>query len=358
MKQRSLLIFEDSIKSAVTRKNYLEHMNWFLAFTKIRDYDSLIKISTDQLQTMIEDYVMYLKKRISPNSVPVYMTGIKHFFIMNRVHIYWDIIQKMYPAQVKKSGQKPWTDKQVSQMIEYNTSKRNKAIIHLMASTGARIGIHSYPLQMKHLRDMGDGCMSVLIYADEIDEYWAFLTPEATTALNDYFDQRKENLEKFYPDSPIFRKSYQIGIQKAVQIPRNAVMSMIFRSIKKAGIKRTRVNRNYDTQMDHGFRKRFNTILKLENDLNSNIAEKIMGHKNGLDGVYFVPTIQQCFSEFRKAIPNLTVSDSARKQALLDIVTKEKTELENANVTVEKLQKQFTEFKKEYEMLRTGKYDK
>ena len=60
------------------------------------------------------------------------------------------------------------------------------------------------------------------------------------------------------------------------------------------------------------FRKRFNTILKINNDVNSNIAEKLMAHKKGLDGVYLQPTREECFNEFVKAILQLTVDDSQR----------------------------------------------
>jgi len=37
-----------------------------------------------------------------------------------------------------------------------------------------------------------------------------------------------------------------------------------------------------------------------------------MGHKTGLDNVYFKPTVEQCFSEFRKAIPELAIDDAIR----------------------------------------------
>ena len=87
------------------------------------------------------------------------MTGVKHFFTMNLVKVYWEIIQKMYPQRVKQSGRKAWTNEQIQKMIDFNNSKRNKAIIHFLASTGARIGVFNYPLQMKHVKDMGDGCM-------------------------------------------------------------------------------------------------------------------------------------------------------------------------------------------------------
>ncbi len=67
-----------------------------MEFTKLKDYDSLLKLDSDQIQMILEDYVMHLKKVVNPNSVPVYMTGVKHFCIMNRVKVFWEIIQKMY----------------------------------------------------------------------------------------------------------------------------------------------------------------------------------------------------------------------------------------------------------------------
>jgi len=309
-------------------------MKRFLSFTKIKDYDGLVKVSTQQMQTIIEDYVMNLKRTVNPNSVPIYMSGVKHFFVMNRVHIYWDVIQKFYPEKTKRSGQKAWTDEHIRKMIEFSNSARNKALVHFMASTGARIGIHNYSLQMQHLRDLGDGCRAVLIYAGDKDEYWAFLTPEANNALEEYFEQRRQDKERFYPDSPIFRNEYQLGIEKAVQLNTKSAIGIITRLVKRSKITRVRVTeKRFDIQLDHGFRKRFNIILKLENDLNSNIAEKIMGHSVSipLDGTYLPAdderVIQKCFTEFKKAIPQLIVSDSARKQAELDKVNQEKSVL-------------------------------
>jgi integrase/recombinase XerD len=347
MKQRSLLIFEESIKSSKSKKNYLYHIKYFLKFSKIKDYDGLIKVPTEQMQTILEDYVIYLKRKVNPNSVPIYITGIKHFFVMNRVRIYWEIIQKMYPEQVKRSGQKAWSDQHVQKMIEFSNSARNKALVHFMASTGARIGIHDYPLQMQHLRDMGDGCRAILIYAGETDEYWAFLTPESNQYLEDYFEQRKQNNEKFYPDTPIFRTEYRLGIEKTKQLKRNPAIGAITRLVKKAKIRRERVNKkNFDIQLDHGFRKRFNIILKLENDINSNIAEKIMGHSVSipLDGAYLPAqderVIQKCFTEFKKAIPQLTISDEERIRLENKKLKEEKSENELLRAKLDRFQEE------------------
>jgi len=83
-------------------------------------------------------------------------------------------------------------------------------------------------------------------------------------------------------------------------------------------VERVKVGCRFDKALLYGFRKRFNTILKLDNDINSNIAEKLMAHKNGLDGTYLKPTKEQCFAEFVKAIPALTLDKSDMLQMKLD----------------------------------------
>jgi len=57
MQQRSILLFEQSIKSPTTRLNYKSHMERFLKFAKISDYDALLSMSDDQLQELVENFV-------------------------------------------------------------------------------------------------------------------------------------------------------------------------------------------------------------------------------------------------------------------------------------------------------------
>jgi len=112
---------------------------------------------------------------------------------------------------------------------------------------------------------------------------------------------------------------------------------IIKRLVEKTGMERKRLGKRYDIQLCHGFRKRFNTILKTNMEINSNIAEKLMGHKNGLDGVYFVPSEEQLFAEFKKAIQSLTIDDSERlmfqNRLLADELSgQKKLEEENRNL--------------------------
>ena len=116
-------------------------------------------------------------------------------------------------------------------------------------------------------------------------------------------------------------------------------------------LQRIKKGRRHDIQLNHGFRKRTNTILKLESNVNSNIAEKILGHKNGLDGVYFTPTRQQCFVEFCKGIPELTISDKERSKIKIKELTVEKTRFERMESQIQTLQGDKVELEREHEKM-------
>ena len=136
MTERSILLFENAVRSKITLFNYNYDLGRFLKFSKIRDFDSLASMPSNQLQTLIEDYVMHLKKTVSPNSVSAMLAGVKLFFIMNRVLLNWEIIKKMYPEKIKTQGFKSWQTADIKKMIDSSSSLRSKAIIHFMASTG------------------------------------------------------------------------------------------------------------------------------------------------------------------------------------------------------------------------------
>ena len=105
--QRSLLLFENSIKTEATRKIYLYFLDKFKDFYKLRDYDSIIAIGEPQLQIMVEDYVMMLKKKIGANSMRTYMAGIQAFLETNDVELRWKKIHRLFPAKTKKNW---WQD--------------------------------------------------------------------------------------------------------------------------------------------------------------------------------------------------------------------------------------------------------
>lgn len=296
--------FNESIKSKYTKKNYNNHINRFRKFINVDSMDELAHISHEDMQVLLESYLLELKRTTNPNSIPSMFLGIRHFCTINKIKIDWDIIRKMFPTMKKAQNLRSYTTEEIRTILYSCTDMRNSALIHFLASTGARIGVFDHKLSMKHIKKMPEGCKAVKLYAGEIEEYWSFLTPQASSRLDTYHVQRMNNGEKFYEDTPIFATK-QLNSK---QIGWNGVRSVIYRAVSKSKIiHRQKHEGRYNIQTDHGFRKRFNTILKLENTVNYNIAEKLMGHKNGLDGVYFTPTIQEMFAEFKKIMYKLQI---------------------------------------------------
>lgn len=327
-KQRSLLLFENSIKSKATLKEYLKCLDRFQQAYHLKDYDSILSIDPKKLQEMIEDYVMDIKHKISPNTIPTRIYPIQSFCDVNEVEINWKKIRRLYPAKLKTSGRKAWDTKDVQIMLENCTDTRSKAILLVLASSGMRIG--GLPgLKIKHLADMKLECKAVCVYADSIEEYFTFINSEATDALEQYFENRKTQGEILNQDSPVFRANYRLGIEKVKPITERGVSELMQRLVKRAGIIRSKNGTRYDTQTNHGFRKRFNTILKTTDGMKLSLAEKMMGHSFviPLDDAYLTPSIEQLFDEYKKALLDLTVDDSARIK-----IEKEKLEQEKSLV--------------------------
>jgi integrase len=333
-KQRSLLVFEESIPSKNTLKLYMHNLGKFMKYNLIKDYDGLLAISDDKLQVMLEDYLFYLKKHLSPNTIPVAMAPLELFFTVNDRNPNFKKLHKMYPTPVKKTGNKAWTTQDIQDMLRNTTKKRTRVLILFLASTGARIGTVE-ELKLGNLIELSGKCKAVQFYEGSNEEYWGFLTPEASKALDEYLDERRKDGEKISHNSPVFRSGYKLASMTAYPISKKMAQMLLIKCIKNSSILRIKSGKRYDVQTAHGFRKRFNTILKLNSSVNPNIAEKLMGHKKGLDGVYLVPTRDECFAEFQKAMTDLAIDDSERLRSRNEKLEAEKSELTKTN---EKLQ--------------------
>ena len=281
---RCILLMQNAIKTEGTSKSYFYNLNRFRKHFKIKDFDSLLKIDSIKINEMIEDWLMFLRKKVSPNSVPTMYYGIELFFSMNDIQINFKKLRRMLPASVKRSGAKPWKTEHIQKMLSVCRYKRDKAILLFLSSSGSRIGSIN-GLRIKHVVEMPFGCKGILVYPDDKEEYWAFLTPESAKALDDSLKERIEDGEKLTDESPLFRIMYSKGYTKTPKpLAVHSARCVVSRLINQARIKREKTGHTFDIQIDHGFRKRFNTIMKLNNEVNSNIAEKLMGHKRGLDG--------------------------------------------------------------------------
>jgi len=334
--QRSLKIFEHSIRSDQTRGTYKYMLEKFRKWSKVNNSGELLQADQKSIQMLIEDYVMYLKGKISPNSFTAQLAPVILFFQVNDISPNTVKIKKMYPEKVKRSGYGAYSREDVQSMLENTNKKRTKAIIHVLSSTGCRAG-GLVGLKMKDIEDH-ENCKSVLFDADSTQEYHGFLTPEACKALDDYLLERIRDNERFTPETPVFRESYQLAGLPARHLTLQMLTEIIEATLKN--IKRVRTpNGRYTVQLVHGFRKYFNLVMKDRSDSNLSLCEKLMGHSVTipLDNHYAPFSKEKLFEEFRKAIPELTVSDVERKQTLIESQKKEITELSKKEDKIQEL---------------------
>ena len=153
------------------------------------------------------------------------------------------------------------------------------------------------------------------VYPDDVEEYFTFLTSEASQAIDDYLDKRIHDGEHLDPEHPLFREHYAIGIAKPKHLVKVSIQAIIDRILRRAGIRFGRDGSRRDVQLDHGFRKRWNTIVKTTDGVKIILAEKMFGHSTPtipLDETYVDASIEKLFEEFKKVIPELTIDDSER----------------------------------------------
>ena len=268
--------------------------------------------------------------------------GIERMFIMNDCIWHKDRIRAGIGSDEEiPGGRVPVTTDELYKMLQHTKSIRTKCLVHFLADTGMRpAGLVDPVLRMKHLVELktpnGDKCYAIKIYDGSKSGYWAFLTPETTELLNRYFESRKIKGQIISDEMPIFESERRLENNfLTTDFARVTIANLI----KSSGIKRIKVSKfRYDKSVMYMFRKRFNTILKLNNEVNSNIAEKLMAHKRGLDGTYLQPTMEECFAEFVKAIPDLTIDPKERQRLEIEKKQKKIDELEEKTNTISDLE--------------------
>lgn len=194
-------------------------------------------------------------------------------------------------------------------------------------------------------------CYAVKVYDESKEGYWAFLTPEARKIIDRYLNGRKLQGENLDAESPLFTTLGSRWNTKNHHLTDDNMKKILVKIIKGAKIERKKTGKRYDKSLTYMFRKRFNTILKLNNSVNSNIAEKLMAHRKGLDGTYLQPTRDECFVEFRKAIPELTIADSERDRLKIVELAAGKSEVEKKNEEYQKALAELKETKNEVKIV-------
>jgi len=360
---KSFRIFENAINNPKTMKTYIKGLDHFMRFHRFSDYDKIAKMDTDTIDDHLEDWVISQKKAgLKKSTIVGRLNAVELFLEMNKKIWHRKIVRKLLPLDdVIAGGDVPFSTEELYRMRLACKKPRDFALLEFLGSTGVRPGAIEDPvLRIKHLVDMPHPrhvhtipkwCYAIKVYDQSKEGYWAFLYPDARRALDSYLASRRRNGEEITPESPLFLNYENEPKTKQAHMSVYSVRRTLERLMKAGEIQRTKVGERYDKAIVYGFRKRFNGVLKMNNNVNSNIAEKLMAHKNGLDGTYLKPTREQCYTEFVKAIPDLTLDPTERQKIEIQQLEGKKTELEMEKGKVVKLELDMNEMKENLEII-------
>ena len=354
IEERCMKLFLTSIKTKSTEVNYLSCMRYFKEFGKFKKYQDILKLKPKKLTEVIEDYIMFRREKNNPNSIGYYYYPIQAFLEMNDVLINFKKLKKMFPAKIKTVVERGWTTEEIQKMLDRCSNTKQRAIIHFENASGGRVGIFN-GLKMKHLIPINDDigkCYAIVGYANEIEEYITFLTPEATKALDNYFNKRRSDNEILNEDSPVFRASYNLGEEKTFAANSKTISSIPRYLQKTAGLRdvNTKKWNRYPVAANHGFRHRFDEVLKSVTGINVHLAEKMFAHTSRIvpmDGTYNTPKLENSFDEYKKIIHLLTISPNEHQRIELKQKQKEIDKLKIKTQEIEDLKAKISMIERE-----------
>jgi hypothetical protein len=175
----------------------------------------------------------------------------------------------------------------------------------------------------------------VRIYADEPEEYYTFITPEAYFVLKDWMDFRASYGEKITGDSWVMRDLWQTtnmnyGAKWGLatnpkKLQSIAVKRLLDRALWEQGVRSALPPgvKHYEWKGAHGYRKFYKS--RAEQVMKPINVEITMGHDLGVSESYWRPTEREVLEDYLKAVPLLTINgDNLALQKQVDKLT-EKT---------------------------------
>jgi integrase len=136
---------------------------------------------------------------------------------MNDLELNWKRIRRGLPKAKSSANDRAPSIEEIRKLVDY-PDRRIKAIVYVMCSGGIRIGAweflkwkHIIPIQNEQQQAAGQiiAAAKMIVYADEPEQYYTFITPEAYSALKEWIDFRQLHGEKITGESWLMRDLWQ-----------------------------------------------------------------------------------------------------------------------------------------------------
>jgi hypothetical protein len=335
--------FKIALKSKEVQRQYPNLLEKFLDFCKFEGLDveqKAIKFSCfaksrsqEEVEDLVIRFVLFQKERIDNKEITSgtlrnYVKAIKLFCRMNRINVGWDIISHSLPRVKQHANDRIPKLDEIKKLIEY-PDRRIKPIVLLSASTGIRVGAWDY-MKWKHIKPIKNEnnvivAAKLVVYPNEPEEYFTFMTPEAYNAVKEWMDFRSSFGEEITGESWILRNTWQkvkpryshrIGLAKyPKQFKSTGIKTLVGRALQIQGI-RAKLDlkngeKNHDWKTLHGFRKFFKT--QAERAMKSLNVEILMGHDIGLADSYYKPSEEELLADYIKSVDLLTIEHDRYK---------------------------------------------
>ncbi len=300
-----------------------------------------------------------LHKEFSAGSLNTYYQNVKLFYEMNDITegINWRKIQRGLPKARTVSNDRAPTLDELRKLMEY-ADRRIKMLVTVMFSSGIRVGAWEY-LQVKHVIPVKNNCAKLIVYDDELEQYYTFVTPEAHAAIKEWLAYRESYGEKITPDSYLFRDLWPTtneptygknavgsGTKGLATHPKKlktaAVQKNLSRALWKQGIRQPlkKGTRRHPFKLAHGLRKAFRSKAgQVMKHLN---VELIMGHQTtGTQETYWRPTEEEVLEDYLRAIDLLTIINNSQNVGTDKMQNKEIEQLKTRQAAIERIFKKF-----------------
>jgi hypothetical protein len=351
-----LSVFLYALKAPETRRQYPGRLKVFLDFLKLdgtleqqsKEFLEKAKQNPQWAQNSLMQFIVLQKERakkgeISYSTIANYYKAAKLFVEMNSDApiINWKRITRGIPSGRKAANDRAPTLEEIRKLSEY-PDRRIKPIVYIMASSGIRIGAWDY-LQWKHVTPLTNQngeviAAKLLIYPEDSEEYYCFITIEAYTALKDWMDYRSNHGENITSDSWLMRDLWQTtemnyGAKFGVatypkKLKSSGIKSLLERAIRAQGLCKplpVGVNRR-EWKGAHGLRKFYKSHA--EQMMRPINVEITMGHDIGISESYYKPQEREVLEDYLKAVPLLTINGD---NLILQKQVEELTEKTNNN---------------------------